>query len=100
VGPSSPGSIISDHCLQSSLEQPALSPIQLQEGAAWRRLDGKLVLDPNVAPHDVKQDIITDCSLCASIVTCLEHRRRFRSSVILCTHTLLLLVLMGVFISS
>ncbi|KAF5355468.1 hypothetical protein D9758_006317 [Tetrapyrgos nigripes] len=66
------------------IDQPALSSLQQEMGAVWRRdnsedVDCSIPKDAPVLPEDISQNIVTDCSLCASISVCLEHDRRFRS---------------------
>ena len=39
------------------------------------------ILRRRILPEDILQHIVTDCSVCASISVCLEHSRRFGSTV-------------------
>ncbi|KAL0955704.1 hypothetical protein HGRIS_001924 [Hohenbuehelia grisea] len=72
-------------------QQPALSAEQLAVSPVWRSAH---VPSPSangtspvaqssrsLAPQDIIQHIVTDCSVCASISVCLEHRRRFNSDL-------------------
>ncbi|THV06173.1 cysteine proteinase [Dendrothele bispora CBS 962.96] len=66
--------------------QPALSALQKEMGALWQSIisDDLDSLDPHdtsVLPQHISQNIVTDCSLCASISVCLEHKRRYRSNL-------------------
>ncbi|TDL23115.1 cysteine proteinase [Rickenella mellea] len=36
---------------------------------------------PSLLPHEIMQNVITDCSVCTSIAVCLQHHRRFSSKV-------------------
>ncbi|KAF7314374.1 Calpain catalytic domain-containing protein [Mycena kentingensis (nom. inval.)] len=57
-----------------------LSPEQQKLSPQWRRpaVTDTLALS-RLRPQDIQQDIITDCSVCASISVCLEHSARFGS---------------------
>ncbi|KAE9408723.1 hypothetical protein BT96DRAFT_807713, partial [Gymnopus androsaceus JB14] len=68
--------------LSSVQKQPKLSSLQIQSSPVWR-IDNEDVLteDRFISPHDISQNIVTDCSVCASISCCLEHDRRFGSNV-------------------
>lgn len=66
-------------------DQPELAQVQLVQSATWKR-PGELC--PNwthdsddVEPQDIAQRIVSDCSVCASIVVCLAHHKRFSSKV-------------------
>lgn len=69
--------------------QPKLSPEQSKVAPVWRRPQEYLnttSLSYNrprggILPQDILQHIVTDCSVCASISVCLEHARRFGSSL-------------------
>ncbi|TFK74616.1 cysteine proteinase [Pluteus cervinus] len=71
--------------------QPPLSPEQRKAPIEWRRPHSEVNPSPTSAlkifspilPQDIIQHIITDCSVCASISVCLEHARRFGSSLAL-----------------
>ncbi|KAF7297900.1 Calpain catalytic domain-containing protein [Mycena chlorophos] len=61
-----------------------LSPEQRKRSPQWQRPSAALntngtVLASRLAPEDILQHIITDCSVCASISVCLEHSSRFGS---------------------
>ena len=66
-------------------DQPELAEVQLAQSAVWK-LPAELFpswthASDNVEPQDVAQRIISDCSVCASIVVCLVHHKRFSSNV-------------------
>lgn len=66
--------------------QPKLSPDQQKNACVWKRpiqRPGQSVdiLRRRILPEDILQHIVTDCSVCASISVCLEHSRRFGSTV-------------------
>ena len=66
--------------------QPKLSPDQQINSCFWKRPNqtpGQSVdiLRRRILPEDILQHIVTDCSVCASISVCLEHSRRFGSTV-------------------
>ncbi|KAH9935228.1 uncharacterized protein BXZ73DRAFT_89556 [Epithele typhae] len=64
-----------------SSQQPPLSAEQVAHGAVWRR---PAVLPPQaLEPEDIVQHIVSDCSVCASMVIATDHRRRFRTKMIL-----------------
>ncbi|KAG7091220.1 hypothetical protein E1B28_010271 [Marasmius oreades] len=59
---------------------PPLSAAQEEMSAVWRVPSSEeysLSMSPNVLPQDISQNVIADCSVCASISVCLEHARRF-----------------------
>jgi len=62
---------------------PHLSLDQQQNSAVWRKVDDIPVFSPSspLFPQDVVQHIITDCSVCASIASCVQHHRRFQSEI-------------------
>ncbi|KAJ3553680.1 hypothetical protein NM688_g3481 [Phlebia brevispora] len=64
-----------------SAKQPALSPEQVGKSAVWRRCSHRPIADPEhpLAPQDVVQHVISDCSVCASVALCIEHSNRFNS---------------------
>jgi hypothetical protein len=67
-----------------SLIQPPLSLEQEKRGTTWQLLASGSISeqeDAKLCAHDVEQRTVTDCSVCASIITCLEHRGRFDSQV-------------------
>ncbi|KAK0454341.1 hypothetical protein EV421DRAFT_1756269 [Armillaria borealis] len=72
--------------------QPSLSPEQVELSTVWRRPDAEfLSLSSDqralqIRPQDIVQQVVTDCSVCASLSVRLEHRRRFplSSSSCLC----------------
>ncbi|KAK0459293.1 uncharacterized protein EV420DRAFT_1677658, partial [Desarmillaria tabescens] len=67
--------------------QPSLSPEQVESSTVWRRPDAlanneflPLGSDPKalrIRPQDIVQQVVTDCSVCASLSVSLEHCRRF-----------------------
>ena len=63
-------------------DQPELAQVQLAQSAAWKPLAEFWTHSSNdVEPQDIAQRIISDCSVCASIVVCLAHHKRFSSKV-------------------
>ncbi|CAA7265581.1 unnamed protein product [Cyclocybe aegerita] len=67
--------------------QPKLSPDQERVSPIWRR-PGFTLLSPattkpsrRILPQEILQHVVTDCSVCASISVCLEHGRRFGSTL-------------------
>ena len=66
--------------------QPKLSPDQQKNSCVWKRPNQRPgqsvdILRRRILPEDILQHIVTDCSVCASISVCLEHSRRFGSTV-------------------
>ena len=66
-------------------DQPELARAQLARSATWK-LPAELCSNcthssDEVEPQDIAQRIISDCSVCASIVVCLAHHKRFSSKV-------------------
>ncbi|KAF8150612.1 hypothetical protein B0H34DRAFT_801552 [Crassisporium funariophilum] len=61
--------------------QPKLSPEQQKVSSVWRRPNPITKVCRRILPQDVLQHIVTDCSVCASISVCLEHARRFNSTL-------------------
>lgn len=66
-------------------DQPELAQAQLVQSAVWKhpgefRPNWAQASD-DVEPQDIAQRIISDCSVCASIVVCLAHHKRFSSKV-------------------
>lgn len=66
-------------------DQPELAQAQIAQSATWKH-SGEFC--PNWAhtsedlePQDIAQRIVSDCSVCASIVVCLVHHKRFSSKV-------------------
>ncbi|KAK0183648.1 hypothetical protein F5146DRAFT_1085661 [Armillaria mellea] len=63
--------------------QPSLSPEQVELSTVWRRPDAEfLTLGSDqmvlpIRPQDIVQQVVTDCSVCASLSVSLEHCRRF-----------------------
>ncbi|PBK88494.1 cysteine proteinase [Armillaria gallica] len=63
--------------------QPSLSPEQVELSTVWRRPDAEfLSLGSDeralpIRPQDIVQQVVTDCSVCASLSVNLEHSRRF-----------------------
>ncbi|KAF8627516.1 hypothetical protein AX15_004392 [Amanita polypyramis BW_CC] len=64
-------------------DQPPLSSEQLRQSPEWRRpTDSVIAAARQVCPEEILQNIVTDCSLCASITVSLEHDRRFESHLL------------------
>ncbi|KAI0691496.1 hypothetical protein BC835DRAFT_1431695, partial [Cytidiella melzeri] len=64
------------------LTNPRLSPEQISHSATWREPlypvpDSEIPL----CPEDIIQHVVSDCSLCAAIVVCIDHDRRFGSKL-------------------
>ncbi|KAF8807060.1 hypothetical protein BYT27DRAFT_7242680 [Phlegmacium glaucopus] len=82
-----------DHVQTSSISpytdpdgQPKLSPDQQKNSCSWKRPNQRPgqsmeILRRRIMPEDILQHIVTDCSVCASISVCLEHSRRFGSTL-------------------
>ncbi|KAI0326343.1 cysteine proteinase [Cubamyces sp. BRFM 1775] len=69
-------------------EQPPLSAEQQKYGATWRRPEDdecSVHSDPfsQLAPHDVAQHIVSDCSVCGAVAVCIDHHRRFGSKLVI-----------------
>lgn len=87
-------------------DQPELARVQLAQSATWK-LPAELCPDwthssNDVEPQDIAQRIISDCSVCASIVVCLAHHKRFSSKVSLpgiSSHRCLIMVTVRTIIS-
>ncbi|KAG7449916.1 cysteine proteinase [Guyanagaster necrorhizus] len=70
--------------------QPGLSPEQVELSTVWRRPDAlanveflPLGSDPKalqIRAQEIVQQVVTDCSVCASLSVSLEHSRRFSLS--------------------
>ena len=59
--------------------QPPLSAEQIEHGAIWAR---PIPASPeSLEPEDIIQHIVSDCSVCASMVVATDHCRRFGSKV-------------------
>ena len=66
-------------------DQPELAQAQLAQSATWK-LPAELCPDwshssNDIQPQDIAQRVVSDCSVCASIVVCLAHHKRFSSKV-------------------
>ena len=72
-------------------DQPELAQAQLAQSAAWKHpaelCSSCTHSSHDVEPQDIAQRIISDCSVCASIVVCLVHHKRFSSKVRLWRHS-------------
>ncbi|KAJ4483777.1 hypothetical protein J3R30DRAFT_3284463 [Lentinula aciculospora] len=63
-------------------KQPRLSSLQTKFEAVWKHeVEDLLTNHHPTFPQDVSQSIVTDCSVCASISSCIEHDKRFGSNV-------------------
>ncbi|KAM6502958.1 hypothetical protein JOM56_002935 [Amanita muscaria] len=64
--------------------QPPFSAEQQRQDPEWRRPSVESVVTParQILPEQVLQNIVTDCSLCASLIVCLEHGKRFKSHLL------------------
>ncbi|KAJ3709385.1 hypothetical protein C8R42DRAFT_693068 [Lentinula raphanica] len=62
--------------------QPQLSALQSKHNAVWKdTLEDLLTEDRPVFPQEISQNIVTDCSVCASISCCIDHDQRFGSNL-------------------
>ncbi|KAJ3824781.1 hypothetical protein F5880DRAFT_1479544, partial [Lentinula raphanica] len=62
--------------------QPQLSALQSKHNAVWKdALEDLLTEDRPVFPQEISQNIVTDCSVCASISCCIDHDQRFGSNL-------------------
>ena len=59
--------------------QPPLSAEQVSYGAIWRRSVAAPLQE--LEPEDIIQHIVSDCSVCASMVIATDHCKRFGSKV-------------------
>ncbi|KAI0629428.1 hypothetical protein C8Q77DRAFT_1220174 [Trametes polyzona] len=71
----------------SSSQQPPLSSEQREHGAAWSRPDPerhRIYSEDltDLQPCDIKQHVVSDCSVCGAVAVCIDHRRRFGSKMI------------------
>ena len=63
------------------------SPVFLPLSPVWKRPSNalstmKLVFaSPDLRPHHIRQNIVSDCSVCSSIAVCLNHHKTFNSKV-------------------
>ena len=63
------------------------SPVFLPLSPVWKRPSNalstmKLVFaSPDLMPHHIRQNIVSDCSVCSSIAVCLNHHKTFNSKV-------------------
>ncbi|KAL0072512.1 cysteine protease [Marasmius tenuissimus] len=67
-----------------SISNPRLSPVQQEMSAVWRapsEAECSFSMSSVILPHDISQNVIADCSVCASIAVCLEHARRFGTNL-------------------
>ncbi|KAI0753163.1 hypothetical protein C8Q80DRAFT_1097736, partial [Daedaleopsis nitida] len=74
----------------SSTEQPPLSAEQIEHGATWRKASSSSSSSSSIGdasnglePEDIVQHIVSDCSVCGSMVVAIDHHRRFGSKMIL-----------------
>ncbi|KAH8103263.1 hypothetical protein BXZ70DRAFT_888986, partial [Cristinia sonorae] len=66
-----------------SFIQPPLSTEQISQGAMWKTWSSSETSAlEELAPEDIVQHIVSDCSVCASISVCIDHNRRFQSKVL------------------
>ena len=61
--------------------QPSLSQLHLSQAAVWRQVSLQISPPHNIPPHAIAQHLVADCSLCASLVVCLQHAATFHSSL-------------------
>jgi calpain-7 len=67
--------LISLNWLRRSLRSSAIWKLPAELCSNWTHSSN------DVEPQDIAQRIISDCSVCASIVVCLAHHKRFSSKV-------------------
>ncbi|KAG2043833.1 hypothetical protein BDR03DRAFT_995910 [Suillus americanus] len=60
--------------------QPSLGSVS--PSSTWKRPDDALSSLP-LLPSDIIQNIVNDCSVCASIAVCIQHNLRFKSNLLL-----------------
>ncbi|KAG9312146.1 hypothetical protein JVU11DRAFT_7434 [Chiua virens] len=81
--PSNPGTRYSDPNGQPTLP---LSIVSNSTVVTWKRAtwdpSASQALSSNLTPADIEQNIINDCSVCASISVCLQHNQRFNSNLL------------------
>jgi len=65
----------------SAIMQPSLSQLHLSQAAVWRPVPLENSPQPHLPPQAIAQHLVTDCSLCASLVVCLQHAATFHSSL-------------------
>ncbi|KAF9494200.1 cysteine proteinase [Pleurotus eryngii] len=84
--PTEGGHVASSTLYGDSDGQPRLSEEQLKASPVWRRAAGSAASinqeRSRLLPQDILQQIVTDCSVCASISVCLEHTNRFGSNLL------------------
>ncbi|KAG9221284.1 hypothetical protein CCMSSC00406_0008881 [Pleurotus cornucopiae] len=82
--PTEGGHVASSTLYEDSDGQPRLSEEQLKASPVWRRAAASAASinqeRSRLLPQDILQQIVTDCSVCASISVCLEHTNRFGSN--------------------
>ncbi|KAF5383408.1 hypothetical protein D9757_006162 [Collybiopsis confluens] len=63
-------------------KQPKLSSLQNNVSAIWKAGNQDILTEVRpIFPQDIFQNVVTDCSVCASISSCIEHDIRFGSNV-------------------
>ncbi|KAF9228468.1 cysteine proteinase [Gyrodon lividus] len=87
---SQPNTLYSDPVGQPSIP---LSTSPHLQGYEWKRLlqdpfssastpSSQMSFQP-LTPADIEQNIVNDCSLCASIAVCVQHNQKFKSKLLL-----------------
>ncbi|KIK39167.1 hypothetical protein CY34DRAFT_770204 [Suillus luteus UH-Slu-Lm8-n1] len=60
--------------------QPSLGSVS--PSSTWKRPSNLIPTSP-LLPSDIIQNIVNDCSVCASIAVCIQHNLRFKSNLLL-----------------
>ena len=82
----------SHHCrvvLISNVDRHVLplGPVLDSQSPVWKRpqevwTTGELALaSPALLPQSIRQNVVTDCSVCTAVAICLHHHRKFASKV-------------------
>ncbi|KAF9268466.1 cysteine proteinase [Marasmius fiardii PR-910] len=69
-----------DEHANSNISNPLLSAAQGEMSAVWRAPSSEefsFSMSTDILPQDISQNVIADCSVCASISVCLEYAKRF-----------------------
>ncbi|EIW80539.1 cysteine proteinase [Coniophora puteana RWD-64-598 SS2] len=80
--------------LQDRDAHVSLAPEQMARGATWKR-PSEFLTDYTTAstsgsggdedapdPRGVRQSVVNDCSVCASVAVCVDYQRRFKSTLL------------------
>ncbi|KAH0829129.1 hypothetical protein J3R83DRAFT_2605 [Lanmaoa asiatica] len=75
--PSNPGTRYSDPNGQPTIHLPKMAR---STSITWKRSSQEL--SSTLTPADIYQNIISDCSVCASVAVCVQHNQRFNSRLL------------------